>query len=122
MKVLIADDDADLRTLLTIAVRKAGHEVDAVVDNGQAAWELLQKTNYDLAVLDISMPRMTGLQVLEKLRESPNLHSHQVLIVSANIDPSVTERLQRLGTNDIVRKPFQMKELVRILTAISDRL
>ncbi|MFB2556405.1 response regulator [Herbiconiux liangxiaofengii] len=122
MKVLIADDDADLRDLVTIAVEKAGHEVVAAVGDGLTAWERLKAEEIDLAVLDISMPGMTGLELVQRLRADDELREQHVLIITANVQASTAEAVHSAGANGLITKPFQVRELVDFMRGIADRV
>ena len=64
MRLLIAEDEKDLNILLTKKLEKAGYAVDSC-KNGKEAWELLEFTLYDVAILDIMMPEMDGLTLLK---------------------------------------------------------
>jgi CheY-like chemotaxis protein len=122
MKVLIADDDADLRNLVTIAVEKAGHEVTAAVGDGLTAWDMLKADEIDLAVLDISMPGLTGIELVERMRADDDLREQHVLIITANAQPSTAEAVHAAGANGLITKPFQVRELVDFMRGIADRV
>ena len=122
MKVLIADDDADLRDLVTIAVEKAGHEVVAAVGDGVSAWERLKAEEIDLAVLDISMPGLTGLELVQRLRSDDELREQHVLIITANVQASTAEAVHSAGANGLITKPFQVRELIEFMRGIADRV
>ena len=115
MNVLIADDDADLRELVSIAVLKAGFTVTAAVGTGTDAWAMLQGSEIDLAVLDISMPGMTGLEVTRLARTEPGLEQLVVLIITADGSVSIGAEAEAAGANGLLTKPFQVRELVRLL-------
>lgn len=115
MNVLIADDDADLRELVTIAVRKAGFTVAAAVGTGTDAWAVLQNTEIDLAVLDISMPGMTGLEVTRLARADAALQQLAVLIITADGSVTIGAEAESAGADGLLTKPFQVRELVRSL-------
>ena len=67
--LLVADDDPDVRTYLVTVLKRDGHTVTEVGD-GQAALEAIRDTDFDLVVLDVHMPKLTGLDVLARLREA----------------------------------------------------
>ena len=115
MNVLIADDDADLRELVSIAVLKAGFTVTAAVGTGTDAWAMLQGSEIDLAVLDISMPGMTGLEVTRLARTEPGLEQLVVLIITADGSVSIGAEAEAAGANGLLTKPFRVRELVRLL-------
>ena len=106
--VLIADDEAEIRDLLRLYLENSGYDVLEAAD-GLEALAILEKEHVDLAVLDIMMPRMDGLHVLKKLRETNNI---PVLVLSAK-DADVDKILGlNLGADDYLTKPFNPLEAV----------
>lgn len=108
MRILIVEDELDLQEAIAEGLRIDGYAVDTC-DNGEDAYELLYEVNYDLVVLDLNLPKMDGLEVLEKIREEkPEL---KVLILSAR--SSVNDKVKGLdiGANDYLPKPFDFAEL-----------
>ena len=81
--VLVADDEQDMRALLSKLLSKAGHDVIQAVD-GKEALELAITLEPDVILLDVSMPAMGGLEVLKKLRESPQTRAIPVIFLSAH--------------------------------------
>lgn len=118
MRLLLAEDDHELALWLNKALTQSGFTVDCVND-GLAADHLLQNENYVVAVLDIAMPRMDGLMVLQRLRaRSQGL---PVLLLSAYGE--VADRVQGLnaGADDYLAKPFEPDELDARLRALLRR-
>ncbi len=115
MRLLLAEDERSLSRALVMILSKNGFEVDAVYD-GKAALEAIESGNYDGAVLDIMMPKMSGLEVLKKVREKENLIPILMLTAKAEIDDKV-EGLD-LGANDYLTKPFAAKELLARIRAM----
>ncbi len=116
MKILIAEDDKDLRDALQVFFRRNHFTVDAV-ENGADALTYLQLGSYDAAVLDVMMPQMDGVTVVRKLRAEKN--STPVLLLTAKAE--IEDRVEGLdaGANDYLPKPFDVRELlarVRVLT------
>lgn len=108
MRILIVEDELDLQEAIADGLRIDGYAVDTC-DNGETAYELLYEVNYDLVVLDLNLPKMDGLEVLDKIRdEKPDL---KVLILSAR--SSVNDKVKGLdiGANDYLVKPFDFAEL-----------
>lgn len=114
--VVIADDDADIRELVTIAVSKAGLEVVATVPDGRAALEAIQKYDPDLAILDISMPEMTGIEVCRAVREDPSVTDLRILLLSASVDEAARNVGLEAGADYFLAKPFSPRELVAWLS------
>jgi len=116
MKILIAEDDKDLRYALQILFQRNNFTVDTV-DNGIEALEYLQLGSYDAAVLDVMMPKMDGISVVRKLRAEKNVTP--ILLLTAKT--AIEDRVDGLdsGANDYLSKPFDVRELlarVRVLT------
>lgn len=118
MKLLLAEDDALLADALSTQLRGAGFEVEHA-PNGAVAEYLLDKQAHDIAVLDIGLPMMDGLSVLQKVRQSqPQL---PVLLLTAR--DSLDDRVAGLqaGADDYVTKPFDFAELQARLHALLRR-
>lgn len=116
MKILIAEDEPALRYALQTLLQRNHYTSDAV-DNGHDALEFLRIGYYDAAILDIMMPKMDGVQVIERLRQDGI--KTPVLLLTAKA--SVEDRVAGLdaGANDYLPKPFDTRELLarlRVLT------
>lgn len=108
MRILVVEDELDLQEAIAEGLRIDGYAVDTCSD-GNEAYELLYVENYDLAILDLNLPGMDGLTILEKIRrENKDL---KVLILSAR--GSVSDKVTGLdaGANDYLTKPFDFEEL-----------
>lgn len=116
MRVLLAEDEKALSRVLVSIFEKNNYSVDPVYD-GEDALAYLQSENYDVAVLDIMMPKMDGITVLRKLRESGN--NLPVLMLTAKSE--VEDKVLGLdsGANDYLAKPFDTKELLARIRAIT---
>lgn len=107
-KVLIADDEAEIRDVLHLYLEKDGYEVYEAAD-GIRAMEVLQKEKIDLAILDIMMPGIDGYRVLRNIREDNNI---PVIILSAQSSDSAKILGLDLGADDYITKPFVPLEAV----------
>ncbi|HXY20193.1 MAG TPA: diguanylate cyclase [Gemmatimonadales bacterium] len=110
-KVLVADDDAALVGTLTWILKEQGCHVVAVSD-GQNLLEQLGQERPDLVLLDIMMPKVDGLQLLERIRSEPRWHDLPVLMISSMDAEDGTAKALGLGASDFVAKPFRVKELL----------
>lgn len=110
--IVIADDDDTIRRLVEHKLSNAGYEVRAFV-NGETAWTHLQEEpRPDLCVLDVMMPGLGGLQVLDRIRSSDDLASTPViLLTSRGREEHVVEGFD-MGATDYVTKPFSPRELL----------
>jgi len=109
MRVLVVEDDKNLREQLTGALTDAGYTVDAA-DNGEDGQFLGETEPYDLVILDLGLPKVDGLSVLKAWRKEGR--SMPVLILSARDRWSEKVEGLDLGANDYVTKPFHMGELL----------
>lgn len=106
-RILLAEDDPVLVDGLSAVLRQQGHSVHSVSD-GIHARDALAGETYDLAILDLSMPRMDGLEVLRRLREAES--ALPVLVISARGEPGDRVSGLRSGADDYLAKPFDMEE------------
>ena len=116
MRVLIAEDEMDLNTILNMKLTDAGYSVDSCYD-GKEAILYLKSADYDLVILDINMPGADGFAVLDSLRKAGK--KTPVLFLTAR--DSISDRVRGLdaGANDYLVKPFSLEELmarIRVLT------
>ena len=112
--VLIADDEPFNRVLMTAMLDRMQIESDSV-ENGLLAWEKLQSKTYDLVLLDLQMPVMDGFEVARRVRK--NLGTSLTLIaVTATATRKEADLARDAGMNDILLKPFEERDLIRMLT------
>jgi DNA-binding response OmpR family regulator len=119
-RVLVADDEDDIRLLVTLAVRKAGCTVVAAVADGTQALAAARAETPDLLVLDVSMPGASGLEVCAALRTEPATAGCRVLLLSAGASADDVARGLSAGADAYLPKPFTVAGLVaqvRELTA-----
>jgi two-component system OmpR family response regulator len=118
MRLLVVEDDFALSEVLVFSLRQVGHAVDRI-DDGIAADTLLRHERFDLIVLDLSLPKMDGLDVLRRFRAQGS--ATPVLILSAR--DADEERVQGLdsGADDYLVKPFSINELEARVRALLRR-
>jgi DNA-binding response OmpR family regulator len=120
-RVLVADDEDDIRALVTLAVRKAGCTVVGSVADGNAALGLARTELPDLAVLDVSMPGATGLEVCAALRADPATAGIRILLLSAGASLEDVAAGLAAGADAYLAKPFQISGLVHQVGALTAR-
>lgn len=118
LRVVVADDDADIRTLVSIAVRRAGLDLVADVDRGDTALEQLGILRPDIAILDVSMPGLTGIEVIAALEADDDLRGIRVFLLSAAVTDAARQAGIDAGAEDYFFKPFSPRELAARLTEL----
>jgi sigma-B regulation protein RsbU (phosphoserine phosphatase) len=132
MKILIAEDDRVSRCILEATLVKWGYEVSVTFD-GRQAWDALQREDApSLAILDIMMPGMDGLEICRRVRQSTSATPPYLILLTAMSDKEDVVRGIQAGANDYLSKPFDRDELrvrvgvgVRMLTlqkALAERV
>jgi len=118
MRVLVAEDDTGLRSVLERGLREQGYVVDAVAD-GADALAYLRSYQYEVAVLDWRMPKKTGIEVVTEMRRRGDRTA--VLMLTAR--DTTEDRVEglNLGADDYLVKPFSFAELVARITALQRR-
>ncbi len=111
MRILIAEDDATSRIVLATVLKKDGYDVTAT-DDGGAAWEVLQKADAPrLAILDLMMPGIDGLELVRRVRAIPSAAPPYLIIVSTKSEKVDVIAALDAGANDYLTKPFDPGEL-----------
>lgn len=105
MKVLVADDDDNFRSLVVAILTEDGYEVAAEV-NGRLAWENLQANGADMAVLDINMPEMDGFELLRHIRTDSRFKDMPVLMLTIRAFAEDQVTGYDTGADDYLTKPF----------------
>ena len=119
IRILVADDDPDIRMSLSERLRWLGHDVVTAAD-GQAALAAVEAHALDLAFLDVSMPRLNGIEALKLIRKRwPNL---PVVVVTAYGTIRLAVEAMKEGAVDFMTKPFEQGQIDQTLTTITDRM
>ena len=109
--VLCADDDEDILSLVALRLERAGFDV-ARAGDGEEAIETARTLRPAVVVLDVMMPKLTGLEVLEALRADEAFADVKVVLLSARVQESDVERGLGAGADAYLAKPFRAGELV----------
>jgi two-component system, NtrC family, response regulator AtoC len=108
IRVLVADDERNLRELIIRELGRRGHEVDGAAD-GVSALERIRESSYDVAVLDMRMPQKQGIDVLRELAGMPE--APQVIVMTGFQDVATAVEAMKLGAYDYLTKPTKIEEL-----------
>jgi DNA-binding response OmpR family regulator len=110
-KVLIADDEPNIVTSLEFLMAKSGYEV-MVARNGEEALALVESFKPDLVLLDVMMPRHSGYDVCQKMRERPEWGHIKIVMLSAKGREAEVSKGLSIGADAYVTKPFSNRELI----------
>jgi DNA-binding response OmpR family regulator len=119
VRVLVADDEDDIRALVCLAVTKAGCTVTSSVADGSTALATARADVPDLVVLDVSMPGATGLEVCAALRADPAAQGIRILLLSAGASLEDVARGLAAGADAYLAKPFGVAGLVHQVRALT---
>jgi two-component system, OmpR family, alkaline phosphatase synthesis response regulator PhoP len=111
-KVLVVDDEVHIVHVVAIKLRNNGYE-PITAGNGQEAYDLACRENPDIIIADYAMPVMTGLELLEKLRENETTRNIPFILLTARNFAIDDVNQQRLNVSQCITKPFSPKELLR---------
>jgi DNA-binding response OmpR family regulator len=103
--VLVADDDPDILSLVTLRLERDGYEVIGAPDGERAVEEALERTP-DLALIDVSMPKLDGYEVTQRLRQHEPTSAIPIILLIARVQDSDVARGIEVGADDYVKKPF----------------
>jgi DNA-binding response OmpR family regulator len=120
-RILIAEDERDIRDLITFTLRFAGHEVIPTA-NGEEAYQTAIKVQPDLILMDVRMPRMTGYEACEQLKSNAETRSIPVVFLSAKGQESEVRTGLDAGAEEYILKPFSPDQLTERIKTILARI
>ncbi|MFA5775636.1 MAG: response regulator [Ilumatobacteraceae bacterium] len=119
-RILVADDDQDILDLVTFILTYSGYEVVGAVD-GSAAIAAIEADPPKMAILDVMMPGMSGIEVLQRVRKSDAHKNLHVILFSVITNESVIAAGLAAGANEFIRKPVNLRELMNIVNTFLAR-
>ncbi len=116
-KIVIAEDERDIRDLIVFTLQFAGHQVLAAT-NGEEAVALARQEQPDLVILDVRMPKMTGYEACRRIKALPETAAIPVVFLSAKGQDAEVEEGLAAGAQDYILKPFSPDQLTRRVAEI----
>ena len=110
LSFLVVDDNEDIRDVFARLVERAGHRADLAAD-GVEAVEAVQRANYDVMILDLTMPHMDGVEVVRWLRAHPEVAPDMRIVVISAWAGEHRSTLQELGVETVMQKPLRIQQL-----------
>ncbi|HYJ91358.1 MAG TPA: response regulator, partial [Pyrinomonadaceae bacterium] len=108
-KLLVVDDEKNLRTVVQKELARQGHIVETASD-GEEAWEVLEQHDFDVVLCDINMPRLDGMGFLRRLCEQ-NQNRPEVIMLTGQATVETAIEAMKLGAYDYLTKPYRIAEL-----------
>ena len=121
--VLVADDDEDILAFVEFRLQREGYEV-ATANDGARALDIAVERHPDVAILDIMMPRMDGVEVTRQIRADEQIGRTPVILLTASVADADRVRGAAAGADDFLQKPFDKPEqlITRVQQALSKRI
>jgi len=114
LRFLVVDDNEDIRDVFCRLVERAGHVASTAYD-GQDAVDTLERERFDVMLLDLTMPRMTGVEVVRWLRERPDVAPELRIVVISAWAGENRAVLQELGITTVMQKPLRIQQLTDLI-------
>src|ERR1700756_1478194 len=118
LRILFADDERSLQEFMRSELPRLGHEV-TVCPDGKTALKTLEKSTFDAAILDLRMPGMTGIEVLEQLKHSSP--DTEAIVMTGHASMETAIEAVRLGAFDYITKPCKLSEIEAILRKVAEK-
>jgi len=118
-KLLVVDDENNLRLVVQKEMARQGHEVETAAD-GESAWGLLEQQDFDVLLCDINMPRLDGIGLLRRLREKSQ-NPPEVIMLTGQATVETAIEAMKLGAYDYLTKPYRITELSVLVTQAADK-
>ena len=120
-KILVVDDELDLLDLIEYNLRREGYDVIKAED-GESGIKLASQENPNLILLDIMMPKMSGIEVCEEIRKNPNLKHIPIIFLTARSDEKTEVEGLNKGADDFITKPISTSKLISRIKAVLRRI
>ena len=121
MSILVVDDSDTMRRIITTALREIGLKNVTKADDGDSAWEKLQREDFDLILSDHKMPKMSGEELLKRVRQSKRHKRIPFIMITAEAFHENVMQAVKLGVSNYIVKPFSTKQLldkiIKVFTA-----
>jgi two-component system response regulator AtoC len=118
-KLLVVDDEKNLRLVVQKELARQDHEVETAAD-GEEAWEMLEAKDFDVLLCDINMPRLDGMGLLRRVREK-SLNPPEVIMLTGQGTVETAIEAMKLGAYDYLTKPYRIKELLALVGAATEK-
>lgn len=119
-RVLVVDDDPEIRRLITRFLLRLGGYETGTADNGFTAGLEVARFRPDVVIMDVAMPHMDGLEACRRIKSDPQARATRVLVLSAHSEASYRDRATACGVDGWLRKPVRLKELAERIAELAN--
>lgn len=119
-RILLVEDEPDNAQIASVACRSAGHEVVHAL-NGLDALATMETESFDLALVDLLMPEMDGIEFTQRVRSDPRFSAMPIIGVTAVVQPEVLEKLWEAGMTQLVVKPYRIHTLREVIRLVAEQ-
>lgn len=121
MKILTVDDNQDITDMLSKYLNMSGHDCTTSND-GRNALSMIESGNYDVVLLDLSMPDFSGIDVIDSLAEKNKISEQKIVVFTASsVSRSEIDKLVKKGAHSCLKKPIDPDELVKYVEDLNDK-
>ncbi len=118
-RLLVVDDESNLRLVIQKELRRLGYEVETAAD-GEEAWQMLEEKDFDILLCDINMPRLTGIELLRRIRER-RANPPEVVMLTGHATVETAIEAMKLGAYDYLTKPYHITELSALVKKAAEK-
>jgi len=119
MKVCVIDDNKSMTGMLEKLLKMKGHEC-VVINDSREGLSVLEKEVFDVVILDVAMPKFSGLDIVDSLNKSGRIKDQKICILTASSAETDFQKLKDQGVKEILKKPLELETLVLTLQKIVD--
>lgn len=121
MKILTVDDNQDITDMLSKYLNMSGHDCTTAND-GRNALSMIESGNYDVVLLDLSMPDFSGIDIIDSLAEKNKISEQKIVVFTASsVSRSEIDKLVKKGAHSCLKKPIDPDELVQYVESINEK-
>ena len=118
-KILVVDDSATVRQQVGMALKQSGFTVEEAVDGLDGAEKIEAATDIALVICDVNMPRMNGLEMIERVKQHPNGKEVPIIMLTTEGQPAMIRRAKEAGAKGWIVKPFNARLLIGAVTKLT---
>jgi CheY-like chemotaxis protein len=115
LRLLVVDDTQDMTDAITLYCDTEKDLDCHVINNGQEALERIRKENFDLILLDLSIPEFSGMDVITSLKQDGLIESRNIVIFTASSDQPMLKDIRDVGVKELFKKPFSLNALTELI-------